>query len=357
MTQILIFIAFVVAGYGVGFVTEINPIELAGFQPFAAAALVIGLYGSVVGIDLNAIQKRRRLAIIVITVAVPLQILATAGLMWLIEPVSVSILVAVAMTQIDPLSVDTLLRDKDRMSEESKGILRVWASFDDPVTVLFGFLILLPLVTGEGSIVDVQSFTLYLAGNLVPAGLIYLLKRYSSLLDNKILETIVLIVVLVYAFFIEGYLLAAIAGLLLRPLPERFFSRAIFVLYHIIVFTVGMSLVAYGINWRLGFLIAVIEFFVIQPATTLIVFNGKPSDLLRISYAQQNGLTTLLMGIAFEALGIRILDILLPGIIIVNLMNLAVNRLYTWKEKQGLIEYEIAPDEPVKPTPKSEQPD
>ncbi|MEO0595585.1 MAG: hypothetical protein AAF126_05695 [Chloroflexota bacterium] len=351
MTQIFIFIAFVVAGYGAGAITGINPIDLAFFEPFAGAALVIGLYGSVVGIDLTAIQKRRRLAIVVITIAVPLQILATGALMWLIYPLAISWLIAVAMTQIDPLSVDTLLRDKDNMSEESKGILRVWASFDDPVTVLFGFLILLPLVTGEATDFDVISTSLYVVYNLLPAALIYGLQRYTKLLDNTVIATILLIVVLVFAFFVQGYLLAAIVGLLLRPLPEELFSRAIFVLYHLIVFIVGMALATFGTEIqegiRLGFIIATIEFFVIQPLTTLIVFNGTPSDLLRISYAQQNGLTTLLMGIAFEALGIHILHILLPAIIIVNLMNLAVNRLYTWKERRGLIEYET-------PTPVSE---
>lgn len=342
MLQIFIFIVVTFIGWIVGSLTNINPIELSFFQPFASAALVVGLYGSVMGIDLNAIQKRRLLAIIVVTIAVPIQILVTGGLMYIIHPFSISFLIAVAMTQIDPLSVDTLLRDKDKMSDEAKGILRIWASFDDPVTVIFGFLILLPLITGEESGVTFPIFMLGLAANLLPALLIYVLKTRTAIFDNKAIETITLIAVLVFSFFTQGYLLAAIAGLLLRPIPEKYFSRAVYALYQIIVFTVGMAIFTYGIDLRLGFLIAVVEFFVIQPLTSIIVFNGTPGDLLRIAFSQQNGLTTLLMGIAFQALGYDVLPILLPGIIIVNLMNLAVNSIYSYKEERGLIEDTVA---------------
>ena len=340
MFQIFLFLVFTILGFAFGGWTNINPIEQDLFPSFAAFALVIGLYGSVVGIDLGAIRNRRRLAIIVISVAVPIQILATGALMWLIHPLAVSWLIAVAMTQIDPLSIDTLLRDKDNMTEEAKGVLRIWASFDDPVTVLFGFLVLFPLVTGQTSGVTLPLFGLGLLLNLLPALIVYLLQRYTAILKNQVIETIVLVVLLVFAFFTQSYLLAAILGLLLRPIPEHYFSRAIFVLYHWIVFTVGMAIFSFGVDLRLGFLIAVIEFFVIQPLTSIIVFNGTPSDLLRIAFAQQNGLTTLLMGIAFESLGVHILHILLPAIVIVNLMNLVVNRIYTYKERQGLV-YEL----------------
>lgn len=348
MFQIFLFLVFTVLGYFAGSFSGINPIELQYFSTFTTFALVVGLYGSVVGIDLDAIRKRRRLAIVVVTIAVPIQIVATGALMWLIHPMAISFLIAVAMTQIDPLSIDTLLRDKDKMTEEAKGILRIWASFDDPVTVLFGFLILLPLVTG-GQTTDVtgQSFMIGLVYNLAPAALVLLLKQYTKVLENVAIETILLVALLVFAFFTEAFLLSAILGLLLRPIPEKYFSQAIFVLYHLIVFTVGMAIFAFGMtpdDLRLAFLIAVVEFFVIQPLTSIIVFNGTPSDLLRVAFAQQNGLTTLLMGIAFESMGIHILHILLPAIIIVNLMNLVVNKIYSYKEQQGLI-YDTSPDE------------
>ncbi|HSH04456.1 MAG TPA: cation:proton antiporter [Anaerolineae bacterium] len=339
MVYILTFLAFTAAGGIAGWWSGINPIEQSAFPAFAAFALVFGLYGSVVGIDLEAIRKQKWLAVMVITVAVPLQILATGAVMYLIEPVVISFLVAVAITQIDPLSVDTLLQDKEGMSEEAKGLLRVWASFDDPVTVLFGFLILLPLVTGEPVSVEGGggSYVVGLLQNLVPAVAVWVMAMRTNWLERQEFALILLIGLLGYAFYVEAYLLAAILGLLIRPIPEKYLTRTISILYHAIVFVVGMSLYSYGVDLRFGLILALVEFFIIQPTTTIIIFQGTPKDLLRIAYAQQNGLTTLLMGIAFQGLGFDVLPILLPAIIAVNLINLVINKIYSYREAAGFI--------------------
>lgn len=349
MRQLLIFIGLTVLGYVAGLLTNINPIEveIAGtnaFAPFAAFALTIGLYSSVVGIDLSAIVSRRTTAIIVVTVAVPMQILATGAVMYLIYPVGLSFLIAVAITQIDPLSVDTLLQDKESMSDEAKGLLRIWASFDDPVTVLFGFLILLPLITGTSPATtgfDALGIALYIGLNTVPALLVWLLQRYTKILDNTAVALLLLIGLLTLAFFTQSYLLAAILGLILRPLPDNYLTSTTAILYYIIVFVVGMAIFSHnedlGVGIRLGAILALVEFFIIQPLTALIVFNGTVNDVFRIAFAQQNGLTTLLMGIAFQTLGIDVLYILLPAIVIVNVLNLVVNRIYSWKESRGLL--------------------
>lgn len=337
MIQIALFTFITLLGVGAGWLSGQNPIETQFFQWFASFALVIGLYGSVIGVDLPAMRQRKWLAITIITIAVPLQILATGGLMYLIYPVGLSWLLAVAIDQIDPLSTATLLGDKDKMSDEAKAILRVWASFDDPVTVLFGFFVLLPLVSGQSPGVTGSSYLISLALNLLPALVLWLLYRYTNLLQRRGLAVGLLAAVLIYAFFTESYLLAAIAGLLLRPIPEAYFAKAIQWLFYSIVFVVGMAIYSYGIDLRLGILLAVVEFFVVQPLTALILFNGTASDVFRVAYAQQNGLTTLLMGIAFESLGIQVLHILLPAILAINLFNLGVNKLFSWKEARGLI--------------------
>ncbi len=349
MRQLLIFITLTVIGYITGIFTNINPIEvqLGGieiFAPFAGLALVIGLYSSVVGIDLNAIANRKLTAVIVVTIAVPLQILATGAVMYLIYPVGVSFLLAVAMTQIDPLSVDTLLEDKESMSPEAKGLLRIWASFDDPVTVLFGFLILLPLITGTSPSTtgfDTLGVILYVALNTLPALAVWLLQKYTPLFSYRLVGLLVLIGLLTLAFFTQSYLLAAILGLILRPLPDNYLHNTTTLLYYTIVFVVGMAIYSHNQDLadgiRIGAILAIVEFFVIQPLTALIVFNGTVNDVFRIAYAQQNGLTTLLMGIAFQTLGVDVLYILLPGIVIVNILNLTVNKIYSWKEARGYI--------------------
>jgi hypothetical protein len=337
MREILIFLLLTGAGYAAGQVSGANPVEAPAFEHVTALALVLGLYSSVSSIDLLAVQARRRLAVLVITLAVPLQILATGALMYLIYPEPVSWLVAVAITQIDPLSVDALLRDKEQMSEQAKGILRIWASFDDPVTVIFGFLVLLPLVSDTAGDITPTATLIGLIANLGPGALLWWMSTHTRLLHRANIRLALLIGLLIFCLATRAYLLAAITGLLLRPTHPQTLSRVVQVFYYGIVFVVGMAISRYGLDVRLGFLLAVVEFFVIQPLTTLLVFNGTPGDLLRIAFAQQNGLTTLLMGLAFESLGVDVLPILLPAIVAVNLMNLLANSVTSYKERAGLI--------------------
>lgn len=337
MKQISLFLGITLLGVITGRITNLNPVETTFFPNFAAFALTIGLYGSVIGINLAAIRGQRRLVIGLITLAVPLQILATGLVMYLIYPVAISFLLAAAIDQIDPLSVNTLLQDKQKMSERAKALLRVWSAFDDPVTVLFGFLILLPIVTGRDGGLSVGDYLVGLLLNLVPAGLLWFIQLKTKWLQSRPGALLALLAILTFAFLTQSYLLAALAGLLLRPLPNEKFQPTIDVFYNIIIFVVGMAAASYGVDIRLGLLLAIVEFFVVQPITTLIVFNGTAGDLFRIAFSQQNGLTTLLMGIAFQSLGINVLPILLPAILFVNLFNLLVNRIYSWKEERGLI--------------------
>ena len=337
MRQILIFIVLSLLGVAAGALSGVDPIRQEFFPAFAAFALTLGLYGSVSGIDLLAIRRRIKLAIVIVTLAVPLKILVSGLLLYLIHPLAVSFLLCVAMAQIDPLSVDSLLQDKHTMSKEAKGLLRIWAAFDDPMTVLFGFLVLLPLVTGISVQGSVASYLLGVALNVIPAVVLWLIAIKTRLLCNRTVAIPVLIAVLLFAFVTRSSLLAALTGLMLRPIPEKVLQRVVSVFYFAIVFVVGMATYNYGVDLRLGLLLAIIQFFVVQPATAIFVFRGTAGDLLRIAFAQQNGLTTLLMGIAFQSLGFPVLHVLLPGIVFVNLLNLAVNKVYHWKEERGLV--------------------
>ena len=373
MRQLFTFIVITLLGVYVGTtVIEFNPLEQSWFSPFASAALVIGLYGAVVGIDLQAIRKRWVLATVIVTIGVPLQIIATGALVYLFYPIAISWLLAVAIDQIDPISVDTLLGDKDKMSDEAKGLLRVWASFDDPVTVLFGFLVIVPFVSGVNSGTSLQAFifgfVLNVFAGLIVALLAFVLRRWGSR-QYSIFGTLLLTISLVLAFIWEAYLFAAICGLVLRPLAGvsilkpfiNFLSRTnksdeqirkelkneqsdsdnqkdqesyIFneintILFYFITFIVGITLANIGVDLRFGLVVAVIEFFVIQPLSAMFLLRELSRDMGRIAFAQQNGLTTLLMGLAFESMGFSVLGILIPAIIFINTFNLIVNRIFT----------------------------
>lgn len=337
MKELLIFIVLTLLGLLIGSYTSINPIEESLFPLFTSIALVIGLYSSVSEIDVDVIRSRRWLAVSVVTIAVPVQIIVTGLIMYVINPVVLSFFVAVAITQIDPLSVNTLLQGKDSMSSEAKGILRVWASFDDPVTVLFGFLILLPLLSGVESSYDPKTILYGVIFNLLPSAILFLIKKYTKLLQNKHIEIVVVILILILAVYSEAYLSAALIGLLARPFKQSITTNLTAFLYYCVVFLVGMVAYYFGIELRLGFLLALVAYFVVQPIATFFMFSGTPMDFLRIAFAQQNGLTTLLMGVAFQSLGYDVLPILLPAIVIVNIFNIVVNKLFSIKERSGSI--------------------
>ncbi len=361
LRYLIVFICVTVFGIILGSLLDIDPINQPSFPMFASVALVIGLYGSVVGIDLVALKPNWKRAVLIVTLAVPIQIIATGMLTYLVFPISISWLVAVAIDQIDPLSVETLIHNKKRMSESAKSLLRVWASFDDPVTVIFGFLVLLPLVAGTNLGLEFATYMKGLAANLFPAVLLLLLMRFlkSGKIDYSVSEHIssqklnpvlrkannrqrviyypIIVVVLVYAFVTGSYLFAAIAGLLVRPLEpdQKLLSSVIAILYYIVVLIVGMSLYTSGIDIAFGLVLAFIEFFIVQPLSALVFFRGKRLDVIRIAFAQQNGLTTLLMGLAFQAAGFNVLPILIPAIVCINLMNLLVNMGISWLEEDN----------------------
>ncbi len=330
---LIIFLILTFSGYIIGSLTGFNAISHTHFSTFSTIALALGLYVAVSGIDLPSLGKYKKTAWFIITAGVPLQIFVTGFLMWVIYPHPVSLLVAVAIDQIDPLSVTTLLNNKAGMSKEAKTLLRVWASFDDPVTVLVGFVFLIPIVTG----VAMESTSTYLIGlimNVIPAlGIWWAYKK--EYLKNWNVQFMLLVLGLVYAVATQAFLFAAIMGLFIRPFAEEHLSKIISVLYYSILIIVGAGLVHYGIDIRLGFLLALVEFFVVQPLSALTMVKGTTNDIFRLAFAQQNGLTTILMGLAFQTMGFNVLPILLPAIVVINILNLSINGYYSWKESQG----------------------
>lgn len=300
----------------------------------ASAALAFGLYTSVSGIDLSTLGKYRKVAALVILFGVPVKILLIGAVMYLIQPSVISFLIAVTVAQIDPLSVATLLDNKARMSKSAKTLLNVWASFDDPITVLVGFSVLLPLLTNSQG-ASVGNYLLGLIVNIFPAIVVYLVQRYLK--PGKFIEVALLILGLVWAVISGSFLFAAILGLFLRPLPTQKLSQLVNIIYCCVTIAVGMSLNFYTLDLRIGVLLAIVTFFIVQPLVTVISVKGTLHDVFRLSYAQQNGITAIIMALSFQVQGFDIIGIILPAVVAINLFNLALNALHTYKETRGHI--------------------
>lgn len=340
MRSLFTFLFLTAIGVSLGWSTGFNPLEYGQFSLFATVALAFGLYTAVAGIDLPSLGKYKNTAIFIITAGVPIQIALTVGFMWLVYPHPISILVAVAIDQIDPLSVSTLLNGKLGMSKEAKSLLRVWAAFDDPVTVLVGFALLIPAITG----VVTQSFGSYLfslALNVVPAAIFYLLSQQSWF--TKKMKLISLIGLFAFSIWQQAFLLIALAGLFLRPFEGDLLEKITEYLYYTVIVIIGAAIVDYGVDLRLGALLAIGEFFVVQPLSAIFMVKGTTNDIFRLAFAQQNGLTTILMGLVFQIMGFNVLPILLPAIVIINTLNLTINGYYSWKESRGKLVTKVDP--------------
>jgi hypothetical protein len=183
------------------------------------------------------------------------------------------------------------------------------------------------------------SFTSYLFSlglNLAPAALLYFAKT-KGLLKGHPLQVLVLVGAFLFSIYHQAFLFAALCGLLVRPLDTDKLSHYTTYLYYLVIMVVGAAVVHYGIDLRLGILLAIVEFFIIQPLSALFMVKGTTNDIFRLSFAQQNGLTTILMGLAFQAMGFDVLPILLPAIVTINFFNLTINGYYSWKELRGEI--------------------
>ncbi|MGW4345981.1 hypothetical protein ACWEL8_13000 [Streptomyces sp. NPDC004690] len=103
---------------------------------FAATLLLgIGLYGSTHDIELAEVKKSLRVVLVAVTFGVILKAALIAAVMVLAFRRPEYLVLGIAVAQIDPLSV-AAMQDDPRVTPRAKAILSIWASFDDPMTVL-----------------------------------------------------------------------------------------------------------------------------------------------------------------------------------------------------------------------------
>ncbi|TVL92399.1 hypothetical protein [Streptomyces sp. SAJ15] len=111
-------------------------IEDPGYSYLTGGLLAVGLYGSAYGIARPQARRDLGRILVAVTFGVLLKAALIAGVLALAHPDRPEYLVlAVAMAQIDPLSVAALMERRE-MSPRAKSLLAAWASFDDPVTTI-----------------------------------------------------------------------------------------------------------------------------------------------------------------------------------------------------------------------------
>ena len=326
----------------------------------ASALLCFGLYMAVYGIDRQEAKRHWRIVLIAVTFGVVCKYLIIFGATYLVTQSWQYAVLAMALAQIDPLSVAALSSDK-RMTKRTRTILNMWASFDDPVTA-----IVTPLLLGataslahqkltEGSSwIDVLLGVAPFAGTLLVVGLLALYRRMKSKNIHAILQekldahepgknTIAGVTGLV-AIPMRLYSMAALAGWFVRPTWLGVGRRAEF----------ALTTALYGATFLLGILLAggvdVVGGITLGVATygsqiiaawlvmwVAVIVSKKESrsksklshrDTWHLALSQQNGITAIVLALNLEPFINGSVAVVSLAIVTVNVLNAVCNGLF-----------------------------
>ncbi|GAB4047591.1 hypothetical protein [Catellatospora paridis] len=328
----------VLLGLGTAAVTDVRIADATDSTPYllaTAALLAIGLYGSTYGIDTAAARQDRRLIVTAVTVGVVVKAAVIGAALALAWQDPLFLLLGIVVAQIDPLSVAALLGD-DRLSPRARTVLAAWSSFDDPITVVltvyaaavaadtFG------LGTREAQGVHVAdglvAYAVDLGLNLVFAGVVWLVWRYG--VRNRPRWSTALLAlaaaVAVWQFLMLGL---ALVGLFLRPAwLARLLPRITQGALYAATVLLGLLLIG-GIALPQGISLGVAAFAAQILVGWLLARNMPATDRLHLAFAQQNGITAIILALRLEAQFAGVVAVVAPAILVTNLTHYAANHL------------------------------
>lgn len=348
-------ILFVLSGFLVARFAGIEGLENNGWYMVLVATLLgIGLYVSTFGIDLKEAREHLKIIVSAVTVGVVLKAALIGGSLALLFQDPFFLILGITVAQIDPLSVAHLMKGS-RMSSKAKTILASWASFDDPITVIL--CLYAPLfvagLTGVdfGSIAgnaDMGGFTAYVrefSFNLLLAGaalaLWWVIRAYSRSKKGKTMALLLaggthVLLVVVFSISVAHFLMLALAliGLFLRPpaLSGKILDGAVVWALRAAAVLLGLLLVG-GVDLWKGVALGMAAYFA-QVAVGLLLTRGLPAkDRLHISFAQQNGITAIILALLFEVMHPGTVAIVAPAIIVINGIHWIANKVVDRKNK------------------------
>ena len=319
--QLLYPVFVALAGLTIASVVDISDLpKQSYYDTFTYTLLAIGLYGSVYGIRIDELKDHRQIVLQAVTFGVLLKTIIIGMVLYLVSGSTSAFLIGLTVAQIDPLSVANLIQvgESSKLSSRAKTILSAWSSFDDPMTVLISIYALyffLP-INGTGSLfAPVFPFLLGLAQNLLFVLAAYLLYKYMKY--NQTASMILLLFCFIVVVAFQWMLGIAIIGLFLRPEIKKLPS-IISTAFYIAVLLLGFLLVN-GVYWAQGLALG-IGAILAQILIGLLLTRDLPrSERLYLAFAQQNGITAMILALFFEKYLAGTVGIVAPAIIIINL--------------------------------------
>lgn len=308
----------------------------------ASTLLFVGLYMAVFGIDKAEAKKEWRVVLVAVTFGVLCKYLLIFGLTYAVTRRWEYAILAMAITQIDPLSVAAISGDA-RMSKRTKTVLGAWASFDDPITaIMTPILISLTAIFAQQDISTSVSTHWLVGGVALVAGLIVfaLAMRFSSA-AQKVLEPVVITLSAVGVVLTKLFIWAALLGWFVRPAWLQKGKRADWVTLIALggaTFLLGI-LLSKGVDWR-GSLVLGIAAFIAQMIATSWVLSvaGRirrnsttmhepfsKRDKRHLALAQQNGITAIVLALNLEPSVPNAVAVVSFAIVVINVLNFAAN--------------------------------
>ncbi|TPQ21321.1 hypothetical protein [Streptomyces sporangiiformans] len=312
-----------VLGVACGLVVDLSTLVGSSGYLFGAGLLLgVGLYGSTYAIDLRALRDDLTGVVAAVTLGVVLKAALIAGTMVLIFDRPEYLVLGIAVAQIDPLSVAALDRS-GRMSQRARSLLKAWASFDDPMTVLLT-LYLAGYAYAAAGHEGTPQLTAggaggYAAGLVLNAGLLagvlllwWVGRRVASRVPDtppsrrvKDTATVLLVVAMLVLAALQQLMLAvALAGLVVRAkILDKVLGRAVGGAFLAAFLALGL-LLAHGVElWR-GFVLGVAAFgaqaVVALCLMPLFVRGLWRGDRIALGLGQQNGITAVLIALTLE---------------------------------------------------------
>ncbi|MBB5804562.1 hypothetical protein F4560_004330 [Saccharothrix ecbatanensis] len=310
---------------------------------FITALLGFGLYASTSGIVIAEFRRQLRTVVLAVTLGVLAKVALIFGVMFFVFRDPRHLILAVAVAQIDPLSV-AAMRAKSKMSDSAKALLSAWASFDDPITVLLTVYITAYALQGGGAVGGVGSFAVNLVLNLALAGVAFMLwtlvrgrvrrAEAGGLLVRYSVRAVMVVAVLALGFVAVQYALLlalALLGLFFRPNLGRWVDGLAEAGMFLAIAAVGLVLAA-EFSWTLA-LVGVVLGVAAFGSQSVVAFaltvpKRWRGDRMRLALGQQNGLTAIILALLLEPTFPGAIAVVAPAVVAVNLLNAITNGAY-----------------------------
>lgn len=296
------------------------------YTNFIYGLLAIGLYGSVFTINIKELRDNKKIVICAITVGVALKSIIIGSILYIFTKNSIAFLLGIAVAQIDPLSVASLLRSKkSNLSERAKTILAAWSSFDDPMSVIMMIYILNRFLLFNHDVSLSWLLFIDFASNISFATIVFFILK--SINSNFTFQYILLAVCFIISICNQLMLGIAIIGLFLRP-PDKRLSLIVEIAQYLSIFLLGMILIN-GVSLSDGLIVAIAAVSAQIIVGFILTVDLPLQDRINLSIAQQNGITAIILSLLMESYFDGSVAIIAPAILFINIINYLLNSNYS----------------------------